>query len=130
MLAANRDCSNVPPDDLQATPVHAVPAVSSHELGKDMALVGANANPAGATQQHTPGQQRPRLPVALPIEYAQIAVAADAQTRVSSVRAPQSNLLMHAVDDTKNGAAGRYESMHGQQQYHDQGSCVQEEAGE
>jgi hypothetical protein len=128
MLAANRDRSNVPPDDLQAAPVRAVPAVTTEGLGKYTAVVGSQPNPAGVTQQHTASQEPRRVPVTVPIQYPQFTIATHAKTGEAGVSASQSDLFAHAKAKPESAAANLHGNVHWQREDHGQTSHIQDDA--
>ena len=88
MLAASRVRSNVPPQNLEATPVAAVPAAAAYGLGEHPAVLVTDTKPAVMAQHEAPGQQPGRLPPAAPVQELESAFASQSQAPIALIGAP------------------------------------------
>ncbi len=88
MLAASGVRSNVPPENLKATPVPAVTTVASNRLGEYVASLVANPNPAPMTQHEAARQEPGRSPLAALILKLEAAFAIQPQAAIASIGAP------------------------------------------
>jgi len=68
MLAASWECSNVPPDHLQAAPFLALTGIAPHEFNKIVTIGGPQAQPGVVPQYNAAGLQGNRQPFLIVIK--------------------------------------------------------------
>ena len=90
MLAASPGGSNVPPDDLQTTPVAAFSTRPAQWLGKNAAGPGPQPDPTPATQQDATVQNACRAPAAVVTKYRGAPVGGQSQTQAVTPGTTQS----------------------------------------
>ena len=89
MLAASTLSSNVPPDNLQSTPIGRAPAIAAQQLAVPPAMTVAQPNPAGFSQEHAARLEARRVPLSVGLQQLDVPAGPQAQSPARPPRTPQ-----------------------------------------
>ena len=117
MLAASGVRSNVPPQNLKATPVAAVATPAAHRLGKHRAMLVTNANPAEMAQHETAGQEPGRAPLAPPVPELEAALTIQPEAAIPPIGAPQPVDVVSTCHEPQTGRGQSRQQGHRHCQY-------------
>ncbi len=130
MLSASHSPSNVAPDDLQAAPIIAFAAVTTHELCAVLALLGATANPGVTAQHNSAGHQVRCAPASIGAEQQKPAIRHDPDATAYVESAPQQYKLPCAKRQPGTGARYRQPQVQRQRQEQKDSQQREDDAGQ
>jgi len=119
MLAASGVCSNVPPQNLQATPVPAIAAVPAKRFGEHAAALVADANPADLAQHEAARQKLGALPRAMSVAELDATLAVQPQFAIPPVSLPLPADVEAACDKPQTSSADTRQQCQWQRQDQD-----------
>lgn len=130
MVAASAARSQVPPDDLQATPGLALRPFSTEQLGKSLSVLVLESQPRDAAQHNAASYECCPKPTTIAGPYLDVTVMLQAQAIATPVPCPNDAQIAHIDAQPGDRSQAAHRPRDWQQQEHDATDAGRDQPGE